>query len=36
MQSKFEGGGLVVGTPEKFSEIGDESTLYTTMSDPNY
>ena len=34
IQSKFEGGAVGSGMAEKFSKIGDESTLYTTISDP--
>ena len=34
IQSKFEGEAVCSGGAEKFSEIGDESMLYTTISDP--
>ena len=34
IQSKIEGGAVGSGSAEKFSKIGDESTLYTTISDP--
>ena len=33
IQSKFEVGGVGNGGAEKFSKIGEESTLYTTISD---
>ena len=35
IQNKFEGGALCIPGAEKFSEIGDESSLYTTISDLN-
>ena len=34
IQSKLEGGAVSNGGAEKLSKIGDESTLYTTISDP--
>ena len=36
IQSKFEGGADGSGGSEKLSEFGDEGTLYTTISVPNY
>ena len=36
IQSKFEGGAVFSGGAERFSEIGDECSLYTKISDPNY
>ena len=36
IQDKFEGGAVGSWGAENFSEFGDESTLYTTISDPNY
>ena len=34
IQRKLEGGAVGSGGAEKFSKIGDESTLYTTISYP--
>ena len=34
IQSKFEGGAVGSGGAENFSKIGNESTLYRTISDP--
>ena len=36
IQSKFHGGAVGNGGPENFSEIDDQCTLYTTISDLNY
>ena len=36
IQSNFEGGAVGSGGAEKFSEIGDECMLYTTISVPNH
>ena len=36
IQGKFEGGAVGGGGAVKFSEIFDEITPYTTISDPNY
>ena len=32
----FEGGAVGIGCAEKLSEIADDSTLFTTISDLNY
>ena len=36
IQNKFEGRAVGNGGTETFSEIGDESTLFKTISDLNY